>query len=345
MSDKESHIVTLEQHTTELLRRVPPILNIDLVIVKDGKYLIGRRPKGYEDKSRGYWLFPGGRMRWDETIEQAVTRKLKQETGINAVLRKLILAVSEIGHDPRAHGVTLYYLLDYRSGKPKVNPQFDAFRWVSPAQLLRMPRSDSLQKSFVSEIEATIRTQNTSEDELLVEVNSRDRKIGTIGRRTAHATNKRYHRAAHIFIFNSRGETILQQRSLNKPTSPGKWDMPGGHQVAGQKIEQTAMLELLEEMGVTPKLCFVGKHLKKTATQAEWCYLYYGISDGPYAFDRNEVQAVRAFDPRKLIAGGYRRFPILDHVVDYLKQLRPVWEKLRRARVASTFSERARKIR
>jgi isopentenyl-diphosphate delta-isomerase len=79
---------------------------------------------------------------------------------------------------------------------------------------------------LLPEIKATIRTMNSTQDEILVEVDKDNNEIGTIEKRTAHNTNKRYHRAAHIMIFNSQGQVVLQQRSLNKTSQPGKRDMP-----------------------------------------------------------------------------------------------------------------------
>ena len=83
------------------------------------------------------------------------------------------------------------------------------------------------------------------DDELLVETDENDLDKGVIYKMDAHFDPTRYHRAAHVMLFNSRGQVILQQRSMTKALEPGFWDMPGGHQSFGQSIDQTADLELM----------------------------------------------------------------------------------------------------
>jgi len=109
--------------------------------------------------------------------------------------------------------------------------------------------------------------------------------------------------------------------------------MPGGHQAFGHTMEQTANQELMEEMGVSTSLTLHRIGLNTTETQAERYYLFYGISDGPFGFDKNEVEAVACFDCEKLLARGYEGednggFEILEHVYEYTQELRGVREIL-----------------
>jgi len=169
------------------------------------------------------------------------------------------------------------------------------------------------------------------EDELLVEVNKNDQDIGVIYKMEAHSDITRFHRAAHVMLFNSKGNAILQQRSLSKSFDPGAWDMPGGHQTFGQTIEQTATIELSEEMGIKPELNFVKKRLKQDDIQSEWGYLYYAISDGPYKYDEHEVAKVKEFDCQKLLNHEYDKdCPILKHIYIYIEELRNIWEPLKK---------------
>lgn len=329
------YVVTREQQIKELTERVPPILNVDVVVVdvnaaEELRYLIGRR---CDELNTGEWQFAGGRMKYTETPQETAARILATELpGVTAQLKRLITAISTMGDDPRANGVTLFYLYEYKGGAPIPNEKQDAFKWVTKEELLTEHRVSWFNKSIVNEIDAAVALMNSTQDEVLVEVDSDDREIGTIVKREAHSVTTRYHRAAHIMIFDSKGSVVLQQRSLSKATSPGKWDMAGGHQAAGQTIEQTAAAELSEEMGISVPLHFASKGLKVTATQAEWYYLFYGISDGPFGFDKNEVTAIGTFEPEKLLAGGYTTtHDILPHVLTYTKELHNVWEPLRSA--------------
>lgn len=60
-----------------------------------------------------------------------------------------------------------------------------------------------------------------------------------------------WHLAAHVWIYNSKGEILLQKRSMEKDSWPGMWDISAaGHLSAGETAEQAAVREIKEEIGV-----------------------------------------------------------------------------------------------
>jgi len=60
-----------------------------------------------------------------------------------------------------------------------------------------------------------------------------------------------WHRAVHIWILNSKNEILLQLRSKNLVSSPGKWDISAaGHISEGEESLISAERELFEELGV-----------------------------------------------------------------------------------------------
>jgi len=66
----------------------------------------------------------------------------------------------------------------------------------------------------------------------------------------AHAKGL-WHCSVHVWIFNSRGEVLLQKRALNKDAYPGLWDISSaGHVSAGETAEQAAVREVGEELGL-----------------------------------------------------------------------------------------------
>lgn len=69
----------------------------------------------------------------------------------------------------------------------------------------------------------------------------------------AHALGY-YHPTIHLWIFNSKGEVLLQKRASAKKTFPGKWDVSvAGHITAGDSPEETVIREAREELGLTVK--------------------------------------------------------------------------------------------
>ena len=62
------------------------------------------------------------------------------------------------------------------------------------------------------------------------------------------------HNEVAIFIINSKGETLLQKRSKNKRYNPDMWAICAGHVDAYESLEDAAIREVKEEIGlVIPK--------------------------------------------------------------------------------------------
>ncbi|MCK5780993.1 MAG: NUDIX domain-containing protein [Flavobacteriales bacterium] len=71
-----------------------------------------------------------------------------------------------------------------------------------------------------------------------------------IEKNEAHKLGK-WHVTAHIWIYNSNGEIMLQKRAYTKDTFPGLWDISvAGHISTGESIELGASREILEEIGL-----------------------------------------------------------------------------------------------
>ncbi|MEI6177381.1 MAG: 16S rRNA (adenine(1518)-N(6)/adenine(1519)-N(6))-dimethyltransferase RsmA [Verrucomicrobiota bacterium] len=81
-------------------------------------------------------------------------------------------------------------------------------------------------------------------------VDENDEVIGQNTRGVVHA-RKLLHRAVHVFVFNKRGDLLLQQRSMLKDAHPGVWDSSvSGHLDSGESYAAAATRELNEEMGI-----------------------------------------------------------------------------------------------
>lgn len=66
-----------------------------------------------------------------------------------------------------------------------------------------------------------------------------------------------------VFIVNDNKEVLLQKRSTNKRFNANKWAVLAGHVDAYESLEEAALREIQEELGVSverPKLIPLGKH-------------------------------------------------------------------------------------
>lgn len=60
---------------------------------------------------------------------------------------------------------------------------------------------------------------------------------------------------AHLVIFDSHGNMLIQQRQKDKVDWPGYWDITsGGGAMAGETSQQAALRELREELGIEADL-------------------------------------------------------------------------------------------
>lgn len=87
-------------------------------------------------------------------------------------------------------------------------------------------------------------------DEIFDVVDASDRVIGRATRAEVHRRGL-LHRAVHIFVFDARGNVILQKRSLAKDTCPGLLSTScAGHVDSGENYDDAARRELGEELGI-----------------------------------------------------------------------------------------------
>lgn len=59
-----------------------------------------------------------------------------------------------------------------------------------------------------------------------------------------------YHLVVHVWIRNSKGEYLISQRSLDRPTCPLMWECVGGSVIKGENSLVGAMRETQEEVGI-----------------------------------------------------------------------------------------------
>jgi isopentenyldiphosphate isomerase len=86
--------------------------------------------------------------------------------------------------------------------------------------------------------------------ELLYVVDEDDRPLEPQPRKLVHG-NGAWHRVAHIWIVNARGEILCQQRSMSKDLNPGMWTASfGGHMMPGEEYRAAGVRELEEELGL-----------------------------------------------------------------------------------------------
>lgn len=107
------------------------------------------------------------------------------------------------------------------------------------------------------------------------------------------------HRAFSVFIFNSRGEMLLQQRAHDKYHSPGLWtNTCCSHPMPGESTSDAATRRLSEEMGLSCPLRHLFQFIYRIdfsngLTEHELDHVYIGITDQEPHINPEEVSDYR----------------------------------------------------
>jgi len=141
--------------------------------------------------------------------------------------------------------------------------------------------------------------------EFVVLVDEHDRETGIMEKQEAHLKGV-LHRAMSVFIFNSKGELLLQQRADGKYHSANLWtNTCCSHPRQGEKVHDAAIRRLHEEMGLRCALkevfSFVYKaKLDRQLSEHEYDHVFIGMTDDTPSPDSVEVAAWRYISPDQL---------------------------------------------
>lgn len=127
-------------------------------------------------------------------------------------------------------------------------------------------------------------------------MNANDEAIGFMEKMEVHQKGL-LHRAFSIFIFNAKGEMLLQQRADNKYHSAGLWTNAccSHPQASDDDMEAAAVRRLQEEMGFATKITKAFSFTYKTEfdnglTEHELDHVYTGVYDGDIHPDPHEAK-------------------------------------------------------
>ena len=114
-----------------------PAVGVGAVLIHQGKVLLIRRGK---EPLRGRWVVPGGTVEVGETLEEALVREVKEETGLVVRPLEVVTVLDRIERDGdavRYHYVIVDYLCEYVSGTPQAASDAEAVAFAAPEELSR----------------------------------------------------------------------------------------------------------------------------------------------------------------------------------------------------------------
>lgn len=131
-------------------------------------------------------------------------------------------------------------------------------------------------------------------EEQVILVDENDKNIGQMNKLEVHKKGL-LHRAISIFIFNSKGEMLIQKRALHKYHTPGLWSNSAcSHPRNNEIVKCAAERRLKEEMGITCDLFFSFSFLYKATfdnglIENELDHVFIGFCDDKPIINQSEV--------------------------------------------------------
>jgi len=138
------------------------------------------------------------------------------------------------------------------------------------------------------------------EKEHVVLVDKQNRVLGTAPKLETHRNNTPLHRGFSLFLFNKKGELLLQQRSVKKKTWPLVWSNSCcGHPMLNESNIDASKRRLQFELGITKTDIyeiipnFQYKVEKNGIMENEICPILIGFSNQEPRINKDEVESVK----------------------------------------------------
>src|SRR4029077_17648553 len=122
-----------------------PYLAVSAAIFRDGRVLIVRRGR---PPTHGLYTLPGGGVELGETLQQAVIREIREETGLD--IEPVVLAgyreaiVRDDAGRIERHFVILPFAARWVGGDLVLNEELAEARWLKPAELSALDTTEGL---------------------------------------------------------------------------------------------------------------------------------------------------------------------------------------------------------
>jgi isopentenyl-diphosphate delta-isomerase len=164
---------------------------------------------------------------------------------------------------------------------------------------------------------SAVRQPVSSPSESLILVDENDREVGFRSKAECHEGDGILHRAFSVFLFNDKGELLLQQRSEQKPLWPLYWSNSCcSHPREAETVASAGRRRVHEELHVDCAPWFLYKFqyhapFGDLGSEHELCHVFAGFVDGEVVAHPDEIADWRFIAPDELtreIAADPERF-------------------------------------
>jgi isopentenyl-diphosphate delta-isomerase len=142
-------------------------------------------------------------------------------------------------------------------------------------------------------------------EEQVVLISEKDEVLGLMEKMQAHE-NGILHRAFSVFLFNDKGELLLQRRAAGKYHSPNQWtNAVCSHPRIDETYQEGAKRRLKEELGIevelTEKFHFIYKaDVGGNLWEHELDHVFTGNYNGDFILNKDEASEIRYIAMKEL---------------------------------------------
>ena len=131
-----------------------PYLAVSAAIIRDGKVLVVRRAR---KPAQNLYTLPGGAVELGETLHDAVTREVREETRLEiepvALAGQRDVIVRDAQGRIERHFVILCFAARWIAGEPVLNEELDDARWLKAGELAALKTTDGLAEIVATALE------------------------------------------------------------------------------------------------------------------------------------------------------------------------------------------------
>ena len=114
------------------LERPVPVVRL-IITNEEGKVLFLRRAQtAFGD---GGWCLPGGKVDYEETVEQSARKELREETALEARGPKFLFYQDSLPSEAGSMHCINFYFECGASGEFELNPESSDWAWIGPSEL------------------------------------------------------------------------------------------------------------------------------------------------------------------------------------------------------------------
>lgn len=121
-----------------------PRLAVSAAIFRDNRFLLVQRARA---PALGIWTLPGGRVEFGESLHQALTREVQEETALSIAIVGLAGFREALPNPARGqpgHFVILPFAARWTAGEVNLNEELGDFRWITPGELSGFKTTEGL---------------------------------------------------------------------------------------------------------------------------------------------------------------------------------------------------------